>query len=172
MSALAQSESKASNIIKKLLTEASESEPSLKKEFDSITLKPFIAKESSLPKIMILTMSLQVLINVKLQYAELMNKLKKEFPGYIILTRRIGEIPSAKISTPIREREDLISDLIFPSVVVARTNEVESRAEQTQIVYLDSKSLCWSKDEIASIEKLLINDFGQNFKIKIFGVEF
>lgn len=167
---LTESELKTSRSMRNVLSAAVDREPAIKAHFENISLTPFIFNEN-LPKIMVVTMPLELLINAKLQYAEIVAALKREFPKYIILTRREGEIPSGKVFTPVKIREQLISDLVFPAVVVARTNEVESREEMTQVVYLDSKSQVWTKQELLSIESLLCSQFGQNFKIKIFGAE-
>lgn len=169
MVSVTECESKTSFIIKKLLASASNREPVLNDLMGEIKLSPFIFEEN-MPKIMVVTMPLQLLINAKLQYSEIIAELKKEFPKYVILTKRTAEIPKND-SKPNRIREELISDLLFPAIVVARTNEVETRDDQTQVVYLDNKNLCWNKQEIYSLEKLLKKTFELNFKIKIFGLE-
>lgn len=170
MAKLTDSEFKVSKILRNVLSEAIQGEPDLSRHLEEITLSPYIFNDN-LPKIMVVTLPLELLIHSKLQYGKIMSALKKEFSNYILLTRRTGEVPSSKIFTPIKSREELIQDLVFPALISARTNEVESRDDMTQVVYLDSKNQCWSKPELSSIENLLSNVFEQNFRVRIFGAE-
>ena len=162
MSTTTESEQKTSKLLKQILSVAVNRGPILSDFLAKVTLTPFLFGEN-LPKIMVVTMPLQLLINTKLQYSEIISGLKKEFPKYMILTRRSGDIPSEEVSRPLRAREDLVCDLLFPAKVAARTVEVESKHEKTQVVYLDNKNLCWSKFELASLEKLLTAFFKLNF---------
>lgn len=170
MAQLTDSELKVSKCMKNILSESIKREPTLSQHLEEITLTPYIFNES-LPKIMVVTVPLELLIYSKLQYGEIIAALKNEFPKYTILIRRSGEIAPSKVFTPVKSREELIQDLVFPATISARANEVESRDEMTQVVYLDTKNQCWSKPELSSIENLLCKVFGQNFKIRMFGVE-
>lgn len=166
-----ESENKVAKILGQILSASVEREPHLKPLLEDVSLTPYIFTED-LPKIMVLTLPLELLINLKLQYGEAISSLKREFPKYIILFRRVGEVPPSKVFTPVKSREELIGDLVFPAMVTGRSNEVESREEMTQLVYLDSKNQCWSRPELAAIEKLLCTVFEQNFRIRIFGSGF
>lgn len=166
-----ESENKVSKILGQILSVSIGREPHLRPLLESISLTPYIFTED-LPKIMVLTLPLELLINLKLQYGEIIGSLRREFPKYIILIRRAGEIPPSKVFTPIKSREELIGDLVFPAMVTGRSNEVESREEMTQLVYLESKNQCWSKPELAAIERLLCTVFEQNFRVRIFGSGF
>lgn len=168
MTAFAESVSKVTVIIKKMLTDDIARNEKLNESVNKIQLLPFVFSET-LPKIMVITMPNDLLIHTQANYSSIIKALNKEFPKYIVLVRREGDIPSPKVFTPIRLREDIISDLVFPATVTGRTNEVESRQEQTQVVYLDNKNVAWSKDEMISIEKLLTKVMEQNFKIRLFG---
>lgn len=170
MAQLTDSENKVSKVLRNKLSTFIEKEPCLNDECEHISLTPYIFSED-MPKIMVVSMPLQLLINLKISYREIVNSMKKEFPNYIFLFRRHGDIPNPKVFTPIRIREEIIQDLVFPAVISARTNEVESCDEMTQVVYLDNKNQFWSKNELLSIEKLLCKVFEQNFRILPFGTE-
>lgn len=161
-------DTKSSNIVKSILSSAFNTDPSLSKLIEQVSIAPYIIKDN-MPKFMVVEMPLQLLINFKLQYTKIITALKKEFPKFIILTRRQADLTGIVGSTPVKAREEIIADLAFPSIVSARTNEVESRNEQTQVVYLDGKSNCWAKQDLLAMEKLYNIVFGLEFKIKIFG---
>lgn len=171
MSTQTELESKVAKVFSRVLATPLENEPELKGALSAISLAPFSFSED-LPKAMVITMPLELLIYAKLHSKELVAALKKEMPKYMVVMRRGGEMPSPKIFNPVRCREDVLGDLVFPAVVAGRTSEVESREEMTQVVYLDSKNQCWSKPELSALEKLLCASFGQNFKVRIFGSGF
>lgn len=166
-----ESEAKVSRIFTKVLATPISKEANLVESIANIAITPFIFTED-IPKVLLLTMPLDLLIYAKLHSTEIISNLKKEFPKYMILMRRAAELPEPKVFSPVKSREEVIADIVFPSMVSARLNEVESRDEMTQLVYLDSKNQCWTKPELATLEKLMCTVFGQNFKVKIFGSGF
>lgn len=166
-----ESEAKVSKIFTKVLATPITKEPKLSESIENISITPYIFTDD-IPKVMLLTMPLDLLIYAKVHSAELLSTLRKEFPKYMILMRRAGEIPASKVFAPVKSREEIISDIVFPAIVSARLNEVESKEDMSQLVYLDGKNQCWNKPELATLEKLMCTVFGQNFKVKIFGSGF
>ncbi|KAM0681567.1 hypothetical protein GINT2_000080 [Glugoides intestinalis] len=164
-------EVKVVKIISKILAIPIQKEPELAKSLKSVSLAPHTFSED-LPKIIVVTMPLDLLIYAKLHSKELINTLKKDLPKYMIVMKRISEVPEAKVFNPLKCREKLIEDLVFPATVAGRSNEVESMEDMTQVVYLDSKNQCWSKPELSALEKLLCTSFEQTFKVRIFGSGF
>lgn len=166
-----ESESKISKIFAKVLATPLQKEPKLRESISNISIAPFIFTED-IPKVLLITMPLDLLIYSKLHSVEILSTLRKEFPKYMILMRRSGEIPESKVFSPVRAREEIIGDMVFPAIVAARLNEVESKDEMSQLVFLDSKNQCWTKPELVTLEKLMCTVFGQNFRVKIFGTGF
>lgn len=161
-------ETKVVEIIKKNLATVFEKEQSLKESLSNISITPYDFTED-LPKVLVVTMPLNLLIYVKLESNKITSEIKKNLQKYMIVFRRSGDIPCSKISNPMKAREEILADLVFPAVVSGRSNEVESRDEKTQVVYLDGKNPFWAKHELSALEKLLCNVFGQNFKVRLFG---
>lgn len=164
-------ESKVAKTIGRILETPLSNEPGLKDTLSAISLTPYSFSED-LPKVMVVSMPLELLIYAKLHSKELMAALKKDMPKYMIVMRRVTTTPFPKTFNPIRDSENVLEDLVFPAIVAGRVNEVESRDEMTQIVYLDSKNQCWSKPELFTLEKLLSGVFEKTFKMKIFGSGF
>lgn len=164
-------ENKVAKTFSKVLATPIKNEASLGDLTSRITLNALSFSED-LPNVMVVTMPVDLLIYAKQNSKELLSALKKELPKYMILFRREGEIPSPKINNPMKAREEILGDLVFPAVVAGRLAEVESRDEIRQLVYLDSKNQCWTKAELLALEKVLGTSFGQDFRVKIFGSGF
>lgn len=164
-------ESKVAKVFSKVLSTPLQNESELQNTLSAISLTPFSFSED-LPKVMVITMPLELLIYAKFHSKELIPALKKELPKYMIVMRRQCELPSPKVFTPVKAREEVLGDLIFPATISKRFNEVESREEMTQVICLDDTAQHWSKSEISSLEKLLCTSFGQNFKVRMFGTGF
>lgn len=168
MQKLTESESKVSRILADILSSSISEEPHLKAMLDNIALTPFTFSDD-IPKIIVLSMPLELLQHAKLQYSKIVNALKKEFPNFMILLRRSGEIVLKRGNSPVRSREHILNDLVFPATVSGRSSDVESKTEIKQYVYLDSKNQVWNDLEMLAIERVLCTVFDEDFSLKIFG---
>lgn len=168
MQKLTESESKVSKIIGDILSSTIAEQTHLKPMLNEIALTP-ITFSDDIPKAIVVSMPFELLQNVKLQYTKVVGALKKEFSNFMILFRRSGEIVPKRGNSPVRSREQILNDLVFPATVSGRSAEVESKTEIKQYVYLDSKNQCWSDLEMLAIEKVLCTVFDEDFSLKVFG---
>jgi hypothetical protein len=159
-----ESEVKVSKIIEKAMCPNVIKHEGLAAHIESIKLFPYTLSDS-LPKVLIITMPKELLLHLKLSYSNAMAALRKEFPSFTILTMRNDKIMPKTASNPLRSREEILADILFPAAIAGRSTEVESKTEMTQIVYLDAKTCCWSKPEIKAINQVLSILFEEDFKI-------
>lgn len=163
-----ETEGRLSKIIEESLSATIAAQPHLAQMTKSISVMPFNFGKD-MPEVMVVAMPEELLLNARLEYSAMYKALKKQFTNALVLTMRSGEIVPKKGHNPNREREAVVNDLLFPSVVAGRSTEVETRTDMKQHVYLDPKNQCWSDSELRVLEKVLGEVLKDEYRVGIFG---
>lgn len=163
-----ETEKKVFKIVRESLFETLAREPHLSEMVERITITPFNFG-TEMPEVVVFSVPSELLNSARLEYSKLMKGLKKVFSNATLLTMRAGEVVPKKSHNPLRSRENIVKDLVFPSAVFARTTEVESREEMKQLVLLDAKNQCWTGIELRAIEKVMSSILSEDFHVGIFG---
>lgn len=163
-----ETESALSRAIEECLSATIAAQPHLAQMTKSISVMPFnFGKDMA--EVMVVTMPEELLRNARLEYSAIHKVLKRQFVNMLILTMRSGEVAPRRGHNPSRDREAVLNDLLFPSVVAGRSTEVETRTDMKQHVYLDPKNQCWSDSELRVLEKVLGKVLQDEYRIGIFG---
>lgn len=164
-----EAQKKTIKTIQNILGNNSAVEKHLIPQINDIAISPFDFGKD-VPNAIVVSMPTELLTTAKLEYSNIVKELKKIFVNNVILFVRNSEIVPIKGHNPNRAREAIIQDLVFPSKLVGRVTEVQSLEDMSQEILLDAKNQCWSKPELSTIERILIDMFKAEFRIRVFAV--
>lgn len=122
------------------------------------------------PKVIIVSMPNELLIEVKFKHSKLVETLKRKFPGSMVLLRRSGDIEIKKSGNPSAANESILNDLLFPASVTGRSKTVVGKTEMYQNVFLDNSQQFWSNGDLRVLERVLGELFKNEFRIQQFSV--
>ncbi|KAI4291730.1 small subunit ribosomal protein S7e [Pancytospora philotis] len=167
MNSRTEAEVKVSKVIKDALADSVSAHPQLQDMADRVTVVP-LKFGNNMSEVVVVKMDSELLRHAKLVYSKMVAGIAKIFANAMVLTMNNKEIAPRKNYNPKHDREAVVNDLVFPSVVAARATEVESRDDMRQLVYLDSKNQVWSNSDLATIEKVLAKVLQENYAIGFF----
>lgn len=167
MSNHTEAEMKVSKVIKDVLADSISTKPQLGRMADELSIMT-ISLGKDMSDVIIVKMPEELLRHSRLVYGKMIAGFKKIFNNAMVLTMNNNEIPARKTYNPNRIRENVVNDLLFPSVVAARALEVESRDEMKQLIYLDAKNQLWSHSDLNTIEKVLEKVLCESFTLGFF----
>ncbi|ORD93438.1 hypothetical protein ECANGB1_2244 [Enterospora canceri] len=167
---LNEKETKTVKLIERILADEMRAKPEVSGMLGDLQLKPYTVGDKSV-QILVVSVKEDLLRFLRKNYREFLTAMKKEFPGMVILATRNEKAPEKKGLALNRKREALLNDLCFPAVVMGRSQEVESRTEVVQNVYLDAKQSYWSDNEMKAIQCLAAQILKDKFEFKLFATE-
>ncbi|ELA42919.1 uncharacterized protein VICG_00234 [Vittaforma corneae ATCC 50505] len=130
MSTQTELENKVAKIFSRVLSAPLENEPGLKNALLAISLVPFSFSED-LPKAMVITMPLELLIYAKLHSKELTAALKKEIPKYMIVMRRVARYHHQRSLTQSRAARTSLAT--WSSRQLLQAGQMKSKVEKKRL---------------------------------------